>query len=483
MPLVRSNATLVALIVASAFFMENLDGSAVVVVLPQMAATFHTTASVASIGITIYMVSLAVFLPISAWAADRIGARDLFCAAIAVFTLASIACGYSADLWQFALARAIQGAAAAFMSPVGRIVVLKTAPKHELMQAFGITIWPGLVAPILGQPIGGLIATYATWQWIFFLNVPLGVLGIAAVLRFIENQREPEKRRLDFIGLLLSAASLSLLLFGLDSLAREQSHLGLTVGVLLAGLVLGIAAVRHTHGHEYGLIDTRLAAVPTYSATTIWGGTFFRTAMGAVPFLLPILFQISFGLSPFDTGLLMLAYAGGNLAMKAVTNPILRRFGFRRVLIVNGVLVILSTFACVALVPGVPIVAVGAVLFFAGLVRSLQFTALNTLAFADIPPAGMSGASALMAMMQQIAFAFGIALGAVILNLSSGLAGGGANTVLPIGSFQVAFLATAFLTVAAMPWLVRLAEDAGDSVSGHSARRAARAGRAGENRA
>ena len=469
----RSNATLVALIVACAFFMENLDGSAVVVVLPQMAATFHTSASVASIGITIYMVALAVLIPISGWGADRMGARNLFCAAIAVFTIASVVCGYSSELWQFAAARAVQGGAAAFMSPVGRIVVLKSAPKHELMRAFGITIWQGLIAPILGQPIGGLIATYATWEWIFFLNVPLGIAAIAAVLSFIDNRREIDRRRLDVVGMVLAAASLSALLYGLDRLSHEAPHLGLTAGLLAVGLFLGVWAVRHAHGHEYGLIDTRLARIQSFSATSIWGGTFFRIAMGAVPFLLPLLFQISFGMTPFDVGILMLTYAGGNLIMKAMTNPILRRFGFRRVLLVNGVLVILSTLSCALLVPGLSIIVIGIVLLVAGGVRSLQFTALNTLAFADIPSTGMSGASTLHAMVQQIAFAFGIALGAVILSVSSELRNATAATM-SVADFQIAFVGATILTIVAMPWLVRLAEDAGDVVSGHSARRLAR---------
>ena len=470
MPFIRPSSTLIALLVACAFFMENLDGAAITIVLPQVANTFGITATAASLGLTVYMVSLAIFLAMSAWAADRFGPRNLFCWAIAVFTLASVACGLSPHFWVFVIARTIQGAAGAFMSPVGRIIVLRTAPKNELMRAFGITIWPGLVAPIIGQPIGGLIATYLSWEWIFFLNVPIGIVGIALLLIFVDNLKENHKRRLDLIGLALTAGSLSALLYGLDRLGHENANWWLSGGLLIAGLMLGAQAIRHSHGHDYPLVDIGLAKVRTFAFTSISGGTFFRVAMGAAPFLLPLLFQIGFGMTAFDASLLMLAYAGSNLVMKAMTNSILRRFGFRRVLVVNGIVVILSVLSFAFLVPGVPLFVILTSLTVAGFTRSLQFTALNTLAFADVPQSSMSDASSLQSMMQQVSFAFGIALGAVILTLSATVRGAaGAGIAVP--DFQVAFVISTLMTIAAMPWLVRLAENAGDEISGYSAAR------------
>ena len=467
---IRPSSTLIALIAASAFFMENLDGAAITIVLPHIATTFAITPTAASLGITVYMVSLAIFISMSAWAADRFGPRNVFCWAIGAFTLASIACGLSPHFWVFVVARMIQGVAGAFMSPVGRVVVLRSAPKNELMRAFGITIWPGLVAPIVGQPIGGLIATYLSWQWIFFLNVPIGIIGILLLLTFVENRREDHKRRLDLVGLGFMATSLSALLYGLDRLAHEDPNWWLSGGLLVAGVVFGLLAIRHARGHDYPLVDVGLARVRTFASTSISGGTFFRIAMGAAPFLLPLLFQIGFGMTAFNASLLMLAYAGGNLAMKSVTTPILRRFGFRRVLVVNGVFAILTVLAFAFLVPGVPLFVILAALAFAGLTRSLQFTALNTLAYADIPQSSMSSASSMQTMVQQIAFAFGIAFGAVILSLSAAFRGGiGAGISVP--DFQVAFLVSTLMTIAAMPWLVRLAHNAGDEVSGYSAAR------------
>ncbi len=466
-PLLRASPTLIALIVACSFFMENLDGAAITIVLPQVAGTFAITPSAASLGITVYMVSLAIFIAMSAWAADRFGPRNVFCWAIVFFTLSSVACGLSPHFWIFVVARTIQGAAAAFMSPVGRVIVLRTAPKSELMRAFGITIWPGLVAPIIGQPIGGLVATYLSWEWIFFLNLPIGIAGIVLLLTFVDNRREDHKRRLDIVGLALTAASLSSLLYGLDRIAHEDPAWWLSVGLLVAGLIVGAQAVRRARGHDYPLVDIGLAKVHTFALTSISGGTFFRVAMGAVPFLLPLLFQIGFGMTAFDASLLMLAYAGGNLGMKVATNAILRRFGFRRVLAVNGIIVIVSIVSFAFLVPGVPLVLVVASLLLAGLTRSLQFTALNTLAFADIPQSAMSSASSMQAMVQQIAFAFGIALGAVVLSLSSEFRGGmGAGISVP--DFQVAFVVSAAMTIAAMPWLLRLAGNAGDEISGYA---------------
>ena len=467
MPLFRASPTLIALIVACAFFMENLDGAAITIVLPQIAKTFLISPSAASLGVTIYMVSLAIFLAMSGWAADRFGPRNFFCWAIAVFTLASVACGLSTHFWFFVVTRAVQGAAAAFMSPVGRVIVLRTAPKSELMRAFGITIWPGLVAPIIGQPIGGLIATYLSWKWIFFLNVPIGVAGILLLLTFVDNHRGEHSRRLDLVGLTLTALSLSAMLYGLDLISHEHPDWRLGGGLIIAGLLVGVQAVRHASGHDYPLIDVSLAEVRTFAFTTISGGTFFRIAMGAAPFLLPLLFQIGFGMTAFDSSLLMLAYGGGNLAMKAMTNPILKRFGFRRVLVVNGVVVIISVLSFAFLVPRVPLFLILASLILAGLTRSLQFTALNTLAFADIRQSAMSSASTMQTMLQQVAFAFGIALGAVILSVSAEFrAGAGASIGVP--DFQVAFAVSTLMTIAALPWLVKLATDAGDEISGHS---------------
>jgi EmrB/QacA subfamily drug resistance transporter len=467
-PLLRVSPTFVAFIVASAFFMENLDGAAITIVLPQIAHTFAITPTAASLGITVYMISQAIFIAVSSWAADRFGPRDVFCWAIGVFIIASAVCGLAPDFSVFVVARIVQGAAAALMSPVGRVIVLRTAPKGELMRAFGITIWPGLIAPIVGQPIGGLIATYLSWQWIFFLNLPIGLVGIALLIACVANRREDHKRELDVGGFVLAAASLSALLYALDRLAHDIDGWPVASGLVLGGLALGGLAIRRSRAHPSPLVDISLAKIRTFSFTSITGGTPFRIAMGAAPFLLPLLFEIGFGMSPFDASLLMLAYAGANLAMKAVTTAILRRYGFRQVLLVNGCITVLSVFLFAAMVPGVPIWLIVAILAVAGATRSLQFTALSTLAFADVPQAAMSGASTVQSMMQQIAFAFGIALGAVILSLSAAARGAASASV---ADFQVAFLISTLLIAASMPWLFRLAHDAGAEVSGHAARR------------
>lgn len=471
MPLFRPGSTFVALIVAFAFFMENLDGAAITIILPQIADAYRLSPTAASLGITAYMVSLAIFLAMSGWAADRFGPRNVFCWAIGVFVLASAACALSPHFWMFVAARALQGIAAAFMSPVGRVIVLRTAPRHELMNAIGITVWPGLIAPIVGQPIAGVIATYLSWQWVFLLNVPLGLIGIALLLACVENRKEPDTRKLDVTGLVLTAISLASLLYALDRLARDTAHIGLTSVLLVVGVAAGVQAIRHADRHDAPLIDWSLARIRSFAATSIWGGTFFRVAMGASPFLLPLLFQIGFGMTAFHASLLMLAYGAGNLLMKAATNQMLRHFGFRRILMVNGAIVVVSVFAFAALVPGVPFAAIAAVLLFAGLTRSLQFTSLNTLAYAEIPHAAMSNASALQSMVQQIAFAFGIALGAVVLSLSATLRGAGPDAI-GVVDFQIAFVVAALFTAAAIPSLRTLAHDVGDEVSGYSRRTA-----------
>jgi EmrB/QacA subfamily drug resistance transporter len=471
-PLFRPGSTFVALIVAFAYFMENLDGAAITIILPQIADTFRLSATAASLGITAYMVSLAIFLAMSGWAADRFGPRNVFCLAIAAFAVASAACALSPSFWMFVVARTIQGIAAAFMSPVGRVIVLRTAPKSELMYAFGITVWPGLIAPIVGQPLAGLVTTYLSWQWVFLFNVPLALIGIALLMLCVDNRKEAGTFRLDVVGLGLTAVSLAALLYALDRLSHDTSSLGLPLGLIAVGVLSGLQAIRHAHGHDAPLIDVNLARIRSFAATSIWGGTFFRVAMGASPFLLPLLFQIGFGMTAFHASLLMLAYAAGNLVMKAATNQMLRRFGFRRILMVNGIVVVISVLAFATLVPGVPAPVVIGVLLFAGLTRSLQFTSLNTLAYAEIPHGSMSNASALQSMVQQIAFAFGIALGAVVLSVSASLRGAGPASI-QVVDFQVAFVVAALFTAAAMPSLKTLAHDVGDEVSGYSGRRAA----------
>jgi MFS family permease len=322
----------VALIVAVAFFMQLLDSTIISTSLPQMSVP----AVAMSIGITVYMLTMAVFVPLSGWLADRFGARNIFLVAIALFTLASIACGISKSLTQFVAARAVQGLGSALMTPVGRILVLRNASKSELLNATALITWPALFAPVIGPVLGGFITTYLSWHWNFFINIPLGVAGLALVARFIPGDRASETRPLDWPGFLLTSVGLASMLYGLERIAHPEDGAMPTVALLVAGTLVGWLAVRHLARAKNPLLDLTAFKVQTFAISTLSAGTIFRVAINATPFLLPLLFQVGFGLRPVDAGMLILAYFLGNLGMKTVTTPMLRRFGFRSVLVVNG---------------------------------------------------------------------------------------------------------------------------------------------------
>ncbi len=460
-----SNARRVALIVAIAFFMQLLDSTIISTSLPQMGATFGVPAVAMSIGITAYMLTMAVFVPLSGWLADRFGARNIFLLAIVLFTLASLACGLSQSLPQFVAARVVQGLGSALMTPVGRILVLRNAPKSELLNATALITWPALFAPVVGPVLGGFITTYLSWHWNFFINIPLGLIGLALVARFIPGDREADPKPLDWPGFFLTSLGLALLLYGLERIAHPEDGILPTVLLVAAGIVIGWLAVRHLRRAPHPLLDLSAFKVLTFAISTLAAGTIFRVAINATPFLLPLLFQVGFGLSPVDAGLMILAYFLGNLGMKTVTTPTLRRFGFRTVMVVNGLIASASIMACAAISPETPQALVLALMFVAGLSRSMQFTALNTLAFADIDAAQRSSASTLSSMLQQIAMLFGVAVAAAILNLSQLVR---AQPALDLVDFRIAFLAIGAIgLVAALRFLV-LPRGAGAEVSGHS---------------
>ncbi|MER9344799.1 DHA2 family efflux MFS transporter permease subunit [Mesorhizobium sp. M0601] len=454
----------VALIVAVAFFMQLLDSTIISTSLPQMGESFGVPAVAMSIGITVYMLTMAVFVPLSGWVADRFGARNIFLVAIALFTLASLVCGISQNLAEFVAARAVQGLGSALMTPVGRILVLRNAPKSELLNATALITWPALFAPVVGPVLGGFITTYLSWHWNFFINIPLGVAGLALVARFIPGDREAGAKPLDWPGFLLTSVGLAAMLYGLERIAHPEEGVLPTVALLGTGILVGWLAVRHLQRANHPLLDLTAFKVQTFAISTLSAGTIFRIAINATPFLLPLLFQVGFGLSPVDAGMMILAYFLGNLGMKAVTTPMLRRFGFRSVLIVNGVIASLSIMACAALSPQTPQALVVVLMLIAGLSRSMQFAALNTLAFADVASPQRSSAATLSSMLQQMAMLFGVAVAAALLNLSQIARGAAAVDLV---DFRLAFVAIGAIGLVASCRFLALPKAAGAEVSGH----------------
>jgi EmrB/QacA subfamily drug resistance transporter len=466
MPLSARHSSSIAVLVAGAFFMENLDGTVIATALPQMARSFHAGPVSLNVGMTAYMLTLAVFIPISGWFADRFGARTVFGGAIAVFTLSSIFCGLSNVLGEFVVARIVQGIGGAMMVPVGRLVVLRSTEKQHLLRATSFITWPGLVAPVLGPPIGGFITTYASWRWIFFLNVPLGLIGIVLSALWIGNIRADQHRPFDWTGFVSSAVACSTLMYGLELVGEQPAPWPLIAILLTVSLLTGVLMVRHSSRHATPLINLSSLRIQTF-AVTIRGGSLFRIAISVIPFLLPLLFQVGFGLTAFQSGLLVLAVFAGNLGMKTVTTPVIRRFGFRKVLIGNGLLTAISLFACALLSPAMPTPVIVAVLFFGGLCRSMQFTSLNTLGFADIPPNQMSAATTFASMIQQMTMGMGVAAGAIALRVAALLRHGSANHP-TIPDFHLAFVFIGLVALISVLDFVKLDETAGAVVSGHS---------------
>jgi EmrB/QacA subfamily drug resistance transporter len=460
-----SRARLTSLIIASAFFMEQLDGSVIATSLPQIAVSFGAHAVDVGIGMTAYLVALAAFIPLSGWIADRVGAKTTFCASIVLFALTSVACGLCGSLAAFVAARIAQGAAGAMMMPVGRTVVLRSTSKAELVRAIALITWPGLMAPVLGPPIGGFITTYSSWRWIFFLNVPIAVCGVILALIYIGAMPGEKKRPFDLVGFLLSTSTLIALMFGLDLLSRG-APLVQSAGLLAGAVLLGVLWRQNLRTSAAPILSFAPAAIPTFAAS-VFRGNIFRLAIQTTPFMLPLLFQIGFGRSAFASGLLMLAYASGNLGMKAMSTSVLRWFGFRRVILGNGAIVTLSLVACGLIAASTPVAVIVPVLFVAGLCRSMQFTTVNALGFADVPQSMMGAASTLSSTVVQLASAGGIAVGALLLHAVAALRHAGPDP--DVTDFHIAFVLTAAIALAALLSLLNLPENAGADVSGHVA--------------
>ncbi len=457
-----TRSTAIAWLVAGAFFMENLDGTVIVTALPQMAASFRVHPLDLNVGISAYLLTLAVLIPASGWVADRFGARRVFASAIVMFTLSSLLCALCGNLTEFVLARVLQGVGGAMMVPVGRLTVLRATEKHNLINAIATITWPGLAAPVLGPPLGGFITTYASWHWIFLLNLPLGLIALPLALRLIPPGKLVTDKPFDTLGFLLTGLACFVFMYGLELFSHQGASWAAACFCVLLGLGAALLAAQHAKRQKHPVIDYGVLAYRSY-ATTIWGGSLFRSAIAAIPFLLPLLFQLGFGLSAFASGALVLAVFAGNLAMKPFTTRLLRRFSFRSLLLVNGTLNAALIFACGLLTPGTPVPLIAALLFASGLSRSMQFTAINTLAFAEVPEAKMSGANTLFNMAQQMAMGVGIALGAVALRLAM-LAHPGSHGMVPLAAFHIAFGITAAIALAGMFDVFALSPRAGEAI-------------------
>ena len=461
----KRRSTLIAVLVAGTFYMEFLDATVIATALPQMAQMFHTSPITLSAGMSVYMLALAVFIPICGWMADRFGSCSVFSTAIGVFTVASILCGISMTPFQFIAARALQGIGGSMMVPVGRLVVLHNTEKKDMIRAIAYLTWPGLLAPVIGPPLGGFITTYATWRWIFFLNVPLGIAGIIFALILIPNRHPDNKPRLDVPGFIFDGVTCVAVMYAMDLIGRRNPPWMLIALMVAITIGFGYMALWHAKHHPHPLLEFSALKIQTF-ASSIWGGSLFRMAVQSIPFLTPLMFQIAFGMNAFDSGLMVLAIFLGNVAMKPLTTPALRRYGFRKLLIVNGILLAAAVLACAFINPGTPRFLILAILFWGGLCRSMQFTSINTIAFADVPAPKMSQANTLFSIAWQMSNGMGIAVGAVALQMSSLIHGG--HSQLTVSDFHLAFIMIAVISIASLYDVFSLDRSAGAEVTGHA---------------
>ena len=464
----------ITLIVSVALFMETMDSTIIATSLPAIAADLGEDPIALKLALTSYLLSLAVFIPISGWMADRFGARTVFRAAIVVFTLGSLACGFATSLLDFILFRVVQGIGGAMMVPVGRLVILRSVPKEELISALAWLTVPALMGPVIGPPLGGFITTVFDWRWIFWINIPVGLLGIYLASRFIENFREDKVPPLDLKGFFLSGIGLAGLAFGFTIIGQPLFPPWVVVSLLTVGAVSCTLYVRHALSIPAPLLDLRLLKIDTFFAN-IAGGFLFRIGVGATPFLLPLYFQLGFGMNPLQSGLLTFSIAIGAVAMKTAAAPILRRFGYKPVLVWNALITATFIAVCALFTAATPQALILATLLVGGFFRSLEFTAINTIAYADIGEHEMSKATSFASVSQQLSMSAGVAVGALVLELQR--MGRESHEVLA-SDFPLAFLIVGACAASSALIFLRLPKDAGSSLS----RRAHALGEPGKQR-
>lgn len=461
----------VTLTVAAALFMLLLDGTILNTSLPAMAQALQVPPLTLSAAVTVYLLTGAAVLPLASWLGERIGLRRLFVVAIAVFTGASLLCGLAQDATQLVLARALQGVGAGLMMPTGRTLAMRGARKEDLIGITALLTWPALFAPVLGPPLGGFITTYASWRWNFLLNLPVGAAAIVLILRWVPVDAREAPRPLDVRGAAGAAAGLILLLGGLEWTAHVVGESGARVPALAtiaAGVAMLAWTVRHLRRAEHPVVSLAPLAHRTFRVATATGGTYTSMCIQATPFLLPLAFQLALGRSAVDAGALLLPYFLGNLGMKSVTTPILLRLGFRRVLVAAGACNAAAIAAFALVGPHTPWLPLVALLVFAGSVRSMLMTAVNTLMFADVPPQERAAASGLATVSMQVAGALGVAAGAIVLALSQAAHG---HAHLGLEDFHAAFAAMGLFCALATVSFWRLPHDAGAEMTRATAAR------------
>ena len=457
-----------ALLVAGTTFMESLDGTIIQTAAPAMARDLGVTAVDINVAMTAYLLTLAIGVPVSGWLADRFGTKRIFAWAIVIFTVASALCALSTSLPILVAMRVLQGVGGAMMVPVGRLAVLRAIEKHDLLDAMAYLTWPALLAPVLAPVIGGVIADTVGWQWIFLINVPIGIAGFLATLRLVPATDPVRRRRLDWAGFVLVGVALAALVLGMEQVGSATANWWWVGGLLALAAIVGGCAVLRLRRSTHPLLDLTALTIPTFRVGNVGGGV-YRLLIGAAPFLFVLLFQTGFGWSAVQAGLLVMAVFVGNVLIKPATSPLIRRFGFRRVIVGSNLGGALVFGLCAFVEPSTPIAVIALLLFASGVFRSIGFSGYNSVQFADVPAALISGANTLASAMQQTAAGLGIAVAALIVRATTA----GASLVEPGAAelgYRWAFAVVAVLLLVPAIEAWRLDEQAGAEVAARRSR-------------
>ena len=456
---------IVPLILAVALFMENMDSTIISTALPAIATDIHVDPIALKLALASYFVALAIFIPMSGWMADRFGAKRIFRQAIVVFMIGSLCCAISGTLTQFVLARFLQGLGGAMMVPVARLVLVRSTSRSELVSAMALLTIPALIGPMTGPPLGGFITTYFSWHWIFLINIPIGILGIVMSSIFLPEIESEVPPPIDILGFILSGLSTSGVVFGLSVVSLPLLPPSVGLGITAIGIVAGLFYIRHAQRHPAPLLKLSLFTDSRTFSTAVLGGMMFRISTAAIPFLMPLMLQLGFGLTPFQSGSITFVGAIGAFSTKFMARKAFRLGGFRTVLLFSIAIASVLTAVNGLFEPTTPWLYIMVPLLLSGFCRSFFFTGANALTFSDIGKADTSQATSIAAVMQQISKALGVAFGGSLLEISSSLKG----APLDVADFHLAFYAVACLSALTLIPFARLPRDAGEEMSGHRA--------------
>ncbi len=451
----------IALLVAACFFMELLDGTIVITAIPRISSSLGVSPGTAGLVVTAYLVTVAVLIPLSGWMTLRYGYRWVLLSAIAVFTLASLGCAASESFGVLVAMRVLQGVGGAMMVPVGRMVVFERAGKSQVMRLMSFIVWPALLAPVIAPLAGGVITTYASWRWLFVINIPLGVVGLICTWRLIDGRPAETPPRLDVGGVLLTCGGLAALTYAAHLASEAQPHWLPAAALGLASIVLLVVATWHLLRAEAPLVDLRTLRIPTFGNAMV-GSSLIWLVIGAIPFLLPLLFQTVFGWSPIKSGALVLFVFVGNIAIKPFTTPMYSNYGFRRVLVAASVTLTLTTLGCALLTRDTPLVVIALLSLVSGAARSVSMTGYTTLALSDVPPAQMRAANALASTAQQLFTGLAVVLATIALRLGDAVGKLGATAHDARFAYVIAFLAISVVGAIATAAALRLHPSAGE---------------------